>query len=249
MQIKNLEKLPSRAQDVLKPYLEDLIKMYDENIVSIFVYGSITGPGYDPKRSDINLAVVLKEVSLDKLKRSLKAVKKGMRRRINAPLFLSPSYIKMSLDTFPMEMMSMKDSCLVLFGDDCLSDISIKRSDLRKECEYQLKGKLLTIRQAYLEQALSRKNLEKLIKTSFRALLPVFQNVLRLEREETPPLDKEEILVQLGDEFEIDITPFLDVLHDKKTEGRIGGMTAEAFLDNFLVQLERITEIVDKMEI
>jgi hypothetical protein len=154
----------------------------------------------------------------------------------------------MSLDTFPMEFMSMKDSRLVLFGDDCLADISVNKSDLRKECEYQLKGKLLTIRQAYLEQALSRKALERLIKTSFRALLPVFQSVLRLEREETPPLDKEEILVQLGDEFEIDITPFLDVLHDKKTEGQIGGMTAEVFLNNFLVQLEHITEIVDKME-
>ena len=248
MEIKNLDKLPESVQRIIKPYVEELVKTYGENVISIFAYGSITGRYYDPKRSDINLAVVLKEVSLEKLKQALKTVKGGIRCKINAPLFLSPSYIKMSLDTFPMEFMSMKDSSLVLYGDDCLAGISVTKEDLRRECEYQLKGKILTIRQAYLEQALSRKGIEKLIKSSFRALMPVFQNVLRIEREEAPPTDKQEILAQLGEEFDMDVSPFLDILHDKKTEGRIGGLTAEAFLKDFLKQLEHITNIVDQME-
>jgi predicted nucleotidyltransferase len=249
MNTQNLEKLPVNAQNLLKPYLDEFFKIYGGDIVSVFVYGSVTGPDFNPKTSDINLAVVLKEVSVEKLKSVLKTVRQGMRRKITAPLFLSPAYIKMSLDTFPMEFMSMKDSRLLLFGDDVLSDIAVKKADLRRECEYQLKGKLLTIRQAYLEQAMDRKGLERLIKSSFRALLPVFQNVLRIEREEAPPADKEEVLCQLSEEFDVDVSSFLEILGDKKTDGKIGGKPLEEFLNDFLTQLERVTDAVDHMEV
>jgi hypothetical protein len=247
MNIINLDKLPKEAQKVLKPYLEELLASLGGDIISIFVYGSVTGPDFNYKTSDINLSVVLREVSLDKMKSVLKTVRTGVKKKITAPLFLSPSYIKMSLDTFPMEFMSMKDSRLVLFGDDVLVDISADKKDLRRECEYQLKGKLLTIRQAYLEQALDRKGLEHVIKASFRSLLPVFQNVLRLGREEAPPLDKQEMLAQLGEEFDLDVSSFLEVLGDKKADGKIGGKHPESFLNDFLAQLERLTDIVDKM--
>ncbi|MGB2662018.1 MAG: hypothetical protein WBD04_06510 [Candidatus Omnitrophota bacterium] len=246
MEIKNLEKLPVGVKNVLEPYLNEIIQAYDKDIVSIFAYGSVTGPDYNPKTSDINLAIVLKEVSLEKLKPVLKTAKSGMKRKVTAPLFLSPSYIKMSLDTFPMEFMSMKDSRLVLAGDDVLADVEVDKADLRRECEYQLKGKLLTIRQAYLEQGLNRKGLEGLVKNSFRALLPVFQNVLRL-RNESLPTGKEEILCQMGEEYDLDVSSFLEILRDKKTDGRIGGKPLEEFLEDFLKQLERLTDIVDGM--
>ncbi|MFH1798717.1 MAG: hypothetical protein ABH844_05210 [Candidatus Omnitrophota bacterium] len=243
----DLDKLPRNVEVVLTPLLDELIELYGEEIVSVFVYGSVTGSEYNAKASDINVAVVLKEVSLEKLKPVLKPVKKGMKNKINAPLFLTPSYIKMSLDTFPMEFMSMKDSRLVVAGEDILADINVRKEDLRRECEYQLKGKLLTIRQAYLEQALNRKGLGKLVKTSLRALMPVFQNLLRIKGQEVPPRAKEEILSRISAEFDVDVAAFLDVLRDNKDDGCIAGRAAESFLGDFLKQLEILVETVDKM--
>lgn len=247
MDLKNLEKLPVKTQKPLGLFLTELIGIYGENIISIFVYGSVTGADYNPKTSDINVAVVLRDVSIIKLKPILKIIKRALRQRITAPLFLTPSYIKMSLDTFPMEFMTMKDSRLVLFGEDILADVEVKEEDLRRECEYQLKGKLVTIRQAYLEQASNRKGLENLIKASFRALIPVFQNILRMRSAHTPPVSKEELFSQLQEDFDIDAAPFLELLRDKKSDGRIGDKVAEAFLDDFLVQLERLSDTVDRM--
>ena len=249
MEIQNLDKLPKDASGVLKPYLEELIRAYGDDIVSLFVYGSVTGPDYNPKRSDINLAVVLKKVSLDKFKPVLKTVRNGIKKKITAPLFLSPSYIKMSLDTFPMEFMNMKDSRLVLLGEDVLADIEADKADLRRECEYQLKGKMLTIRQAYLEQAMDRKGLERLLKTSFRALVPVLENILRLKREGPVSEDKEKVLEKLGQEFGVDVSSFLEILRDKETDGKISGKHPEEFLNDFLTQLEKITNEVDGMVI
>ncbi len=245
MEIKELEKLPVSARNALRPFLGELFKAYGDDIVSVFAYGSVTGADYNPKTSDINIAVVLKDVSLAILKPALKTVRAGLRRKITAPLFLTPSYIKMSLDTFPMEFMAMKESRRVLFGEDVLADIDVSREDLRRECEYQLKGKLLTIRQAYLEQGLNRRALERLIKASFRALVPVFQNMLRIKRAESPPAEKEEMLRQLGEEFDIDVASFLEVLRDKKADGRIAGKAPESFLNDFLLQLERLSDVVD----
>ncbi|MGB2879835.1 MAG: hypothetical protein WBD24_06615 [Candidatus Omnitrophota bacterium] len=247
MEIQNLDKLPKKAAGVLKPYLEELIKVYGDDVISLFVYGSVTGPDYNPKTSDINLAVVLKKVSLEKFKPVLKTVRGGAKKKITAPLFLSPSYIKMSLDTFPMEFMNMKDSRVMLYGDDVLADIAADKADLRRECEYQLKGKLLTIRQAYLEEALDRKGLERLLKMSFRALIPVLENVLRLKKEGPVPGEKEKVLRQLEEEFGVDVSSFLEILHDKETDGKISGRHPEEFLSDFLAQLEKITDEVDGM--
>ncbi|MGD2279350.1 MAG: hypothetical protein PVH45_04580 [Candidatus Omnitrophota bacterium] len=249
MEIQNLDKLPENARSVLAPYLKELVDTYGGDIVSIFAYGSVTGRDYNPKTSDINVAVVLNEVSLEKFKPMLKTVQKGIKRKITAPLFLSPSYIKMSLDTFPMEFMSMKGSSLVLYGDDVLSGITVDKADLRRECEYQLKGKLLTIRQAYLEQGLNHKALERLLKASFRALMPVLENVLRLKREDSIANNKEGILHQLGEDFGVNVSSFIEILRDKEADAKIGGRSIEAFLSDFLAQLEKLIEIVDNMQI
>ncbi|MEA3489334.1 MAG: hypothetical protein U9R44_03200, partial [Candidatus Omnitrophota bacterium] len=67
MDIRNLEKLPDNARKVLSPFLDELFGIYREAIRSVFVYGSVTGRDYNPKTSDINMAVVLDDVSLGKL--------------------------------------------------------------------------------------------------------------------------------------------------------------------------------------
>lgn len=245
--IKNLEKLPIKAQPALKALVTELARIYGDDMLSIFAYGSVTGPDYDPRTSDINVGVVLNAISLNKLKLSLKVSRKAMRRKITAPLFLTPSYMKMSLDTFPIEFADMKDTRIVLLGQDTLAGIGIEKDDLRRECEYQLKGKLLTIRQAYLERAMDPRGMEKLVKMSFRALFPVLKGALRLKTDGPVPREKENILKELGKEYGMDTSSFVSVLRDKKSDGKIDGKHAEEFLGDFLAQLEKLCEVVDRV--
>ncbi|MDD3088956.1 MAG: hypothetical protein PHT95_03310, partial [Candidatus Omnitrophica bacterium] len=96
MDVMNLDRLPENAARRVKPYLEKLIGVYGDKLVSVFAYGSVTGEGYDPRNSDINLAVVLEEAYLPALKPVLSVVREGFKAGITAPLFLTPTYIKMS---------------------------------------------------------------------------------------------------------------------------------------------------------
>lgn len=245
MSIRNIEKLSPQAGKTIKPFIEGLLDIYGDQIRSIFAYGSATGSDYVPGVSDINLAVIMDKVLIDGLKPALDLVKKGMKKKIVAPLFLTPDYIERSMDTFPMEFLEMKDSRQVLFGEDLLENIRAEKEDIRRECEYQLKGKLLTIRQAYLEQAMNRKGMETLIKRSVKALMPVFRGVLRIKDHEDIPMSKEAVIEKMGDELGIDVSSFAEVLQDKKLDGKIGGRSSEAFLEDLLVQIEKLSEIVD----
>ena len=245
--VKNLDKLPVKAQPALKALVMDLGCIYGDDVLSIFAYGSVTGPDYDPRTSDINVGVVLNAAPLSRLKLSIKASRRAMRRKVTAPLFLTPAYIRMSLDTFPIEFADMKDTRVVLFGQDPLAGIEIEKDDLRRECEYQLKGKLLVIRQAYAERALAPRGLENLIKTSFRALFPVLKGVLRMKADGPLPGDKESVLKALEKECGVDTSSFISVLRDKKSDGRIDGKHAEDFLGEFLAQLEKLCEMVGGM--
>ncbi len=245
--VKNLDKLPIKVQPVLRALVMDLACIYGDDVLSIFVYGSVTGPDYNPAASDINVGVVLNDDPLYRLKLSLKAVRKAGRRKVTAPLFLTHSYINMSLDTFPIEFADMKDTRLVLFGQDPLAGIEINKEDLRRECEYQLKGKLLMIRQAYIERALDPWGLERLIKASFRSVFPVLKGALRIKTGGAVPGDKEAVLDSLAKEFGIDTSSFVSVLRDRKNDGKIDGKHAEEFLVDFLAQLRKLCEAVDRM--
>ena len=247
MKLKNIDKLPVHAGKMLAPYLDKLLKIFMNDIISIIAYGSVTGAGYDPKRSDINIAVILKNTSCRELKPALKILRSGLKKKITVPLFLTRKYIDMSMDTFPIEFLEMKDTKLVLFGEDVLEEINAVDEDIRRECEYQIKGKLLTLRQAYLEQASKPKALERLIKEALRALFPVFRSVLRIKSKKSPSFDKTETLCELSEEFGIDIAPFMEVIRDERADGRIGAHSAEMFIDTFVTQLERLSEAVDKM--
>ncbi|MDD4013352.1 MAG: hypothetical protein PHW14_04075 [Candidatus Omnitrophica bacterium] len=245
MDVMNLDRLPENAAKRVKPYLEKLIGVYGDKLVSVFAYGSVTGEGYDPRNSDINLAVVLEEAYLPALKPVLSVVREGFKAGITAPLFLTPTYIKMSLDVFPIEFDGMRDTRLVLYGKDALADISLNGEDIRRECEYQIKGRMVTLRQAYLEKAAGRRELEGLIKKGVKSLMPVFRALVKL-KEGVPEMANDEVLKKLSCGYGVDTSALGSVLRDAKKDGKILGVEAEDFLSNLLSCLERLSEAVDR---
>lgn len=242
---KNVDRLPEGVKQRFLPYAKELLKLHKEKIASIFIYGSSASGDYIPGVSDINSVVVFKALGFTQLKESLKLIDKGIRRKISAPLFLTPEHIKSSLDTFPLEFSEMKDNHILIYGEDLLKDIEIDPSHIRFICEEQLKGKLIRVRQAYLEIGLRKKGMEALTKESFNSLFPTFRGLLRLKGLK-PPVKKEETLRLLGETFNIDAETFIAVLKDKRDDERIGGEGLEGFLSRYIEQIEKLAEASDK---
>jgi len=244
-EIINIDQLPESVGLKVRPYLEEMIELLGNNLITAAVYGSAVTGNYLEKSSDINLLLVCEDVDLGTLKKSLKLISKGIRKRIAAPLFFTRRYIETSADVFPIEFLEIKENHRVLYGEDILSGIRVDLKNLRYQCEEQIKGKLVRIRQAYLEVGLKKKGVEALLKRSLSSLMPVFRNVIRL-RDEVPPRRKEDILRKLSEVFSLETEVFLTIWNDRCNDEKIGGEAAEIYLNRYLCQLEALAEAVDK---
>jgi predicted nucleotidyltransferase len=246
--LKNLDRLDSFALRIIRPYIEGFIKIHDKSIESVFVYGSAASGEYIRGVSDINSAVIFSRLGREELKKSLKIVNKGIRKKINTPLFLTKEHIMTSIDTFPIEFSEMKENHVLIFGEDILSDLQIDMSHIRFVCEEQLKGMLIRIRQAYLEIGLRKKGIEALLKESFSSLMPVFRSLLRLKGLK-PPLDKAETIETMGQAFDIDTGILLAILADKRKDSRIKARDMESCLFGYTETLASLGNMVDKFRL
>ena len=244
--LKNLEKLDGQARKLVEPYLNELLKIHQGNIVSIFVCGQAAGADYVHKVSNINLFLILEKLEFQDLKKSLKAVSKGINKKITAPLFLTRKHIQTSTDVFPIEFLEMKENHLLLYGEDLLSPLEINPTNIRLFCEEQIKGKLIRIRQGYLEIGLKRKGIEALLKESFSSLTPVFRNLIRLKGK-TPAVAREQIYNQLCSEFNLDRGVFLAILRDAKDDEKIAGQDVETFFERYIAQIQKLAIAVDQL--
>lgn len=228
------------------PYMQKILDLHKGNIISVFIYGLATGKDYSPKVSDINSAFIFKTVTFEAMALSAKWVAAGLSKRIAAPLFLTKEHIQESVDVFPIEYLDMRENHKVLFGEDVFEAIEIQSEHLRLFCEQQLKGKLIRIRQAFLETGGKRKYVEAVLKESLNALFPVIRNCLRLKGV-NPPVVKEMIVRQVCHEFNLDDELWLGLFRDRKNDGRIKGRQLEELLEQYLRDIEKIATWVNRL--
>ncbi|MFQ5901297.1 MAG: hypothetical protein ACE5IH_07055, partial [Thermodesulfobacteriota bacterium] len=145
-----LERLNTVAREKIRPFLEEITGNYRERIDSIYVTGTAVTDDFDTGRSDVNSIFVLKEMDFKFLELVAPLGKKYGKQRVAAPLIMTPEYIKRSIDVFPVEFMNFKLIHAAVFGDDILEGIEIKMTDLRYQCERELKVKLIGLRQGYI---------------------------------------------------------------------------------------------------
>ena len=245
-QLKNLEKLNSAIRKIVEIYAERLLELHGKNIASIVIYGSAAGSDFIPGVSDINIAVVLEHFDFDDMKRSLQLTGWGLKKRINAPLFLKKDYVKASTDVFPIEFLEIKENHVLIFGEDIFSSLNIVDENLRLFCEQQIKGKTIRINQAYLETGLKRRSIEPLLKSSLQQLFPVFRNILRLKGIK-PAISKIDILDQVCKEFDLDMGVFVEIVRSKKYKQRMESKNLEGHLKKFLSEIEKLAVKIDRL--
>ncbi len=236
-------KIAGQYKKILQSFIQDLKDIYHEELLSLILYGSAASGEFVDKHSNLNLLVVLKDTSLEEIKKSSKLIRKF--KMINT-LFLTEDYIANSTDIFPIEFLDMQENYFLLYGKDILKDIQIDLRNLRFQCEQELKAKLLKLRQAYLLLNNNMPKLRSLLFISFTSILHILRNVLRIKGRK-PPYLKHEVLKELAAEFKIDILVWERLLAAKNKEIRLTGREIEQLFASFVEELESIVLIVDKL--
>ena len=244
--LMNLDELPPQVKERFVPYLRELIELHGDKIICVSIYGSAAGRNYIHKVSDINSVVVFQDLDFSIFKKSLKVVSRGLKSKITPPLFLTKKYIESSWDVFPIEFLDMKENHVLIYGEDILTTLEINSRDLRLFCEQELKGKLIRIRQAYLEIGLNKRHIKTILRESLDSLMPVFRNLIRLKNKK-PHVDKEKILYELAEEFHLNVDVFIPIYHDKAHKKKIAHTDTEALLEKYIAELQRLSFLVDEL--
>jgi predicted nucleotidyltransferase len=142
----------STVSRVVDPFLAEVDRVLGAGYSAV-LYGSAARGDFIPGRSDINLMLVLDEVSpatLRALGRAFAAWRKSM---AEPPLVISRSEWSRASDAFPIEITDMRLSYELLRGADPLQGVQVDKGDLRKALEREFRGKLLRLRQGYATYA------------------------------------------------------------------------------------------------
>lgn len=236
-------KISERLKKKIGDFIQGLKDIYQQDLISVVLYGSAVSGEFIDKHSNLNLLVVLQNTDIETLKRAAKAINKFT--MIN-PLFLTEDYINSSTDIFPIEFLDMQENYSVLYGKDILKLINIDTSHLRFQCEQELKSKLIKLRQLYLSISKDKDGLRLLLFRSVTSVLHILRNVLRIKGKESPYL-KEDILKELDAEFRIDTELWEKILAAKKKQVKLSNKDIEGLFINFVKELEKIVDMVDKL--
>ena len=173
------------------------------------------------------------------------AVKKWVKKGNPPPLFFDENHIGTSLDVFPMEFLDMQSNRTLVFGIDPLSEVTIKKQNLRHQCESELKGKLINLRTYYVANCDKPKLIANIMIESFSAFMAVFRGILRLKGEDGNPKPAD-LIERISQITEINPQVFLDLLDIKKGNSVLprGNETLEMF-EQYLTELSAITNYVD----
>jgi predicted nucleotidyltransferase len=243
-EIRNIQQLPESVRARVEDYAGKFLQLHGGNVLSLVVYGSAASGNFVPKVSDINIAAVLKRLDFADLTKSLHLVKEGKAHKIMPPLLLTSDYIQRSIDVFPVEFLDLRDQHVLLYGEDIFSSLKIDDRHLKLFCEEQIKGKLLRIRQAYLEVGLNPRGKEALLKDSLHSLIPIFRNLLRLAQKPLPS-SKEDILKALGQAFTVPSDVLVAIYRDRINDEKIAGQDIDGVIEQYITVLEQLALKVD----
>lgn len=240
-----MEKLniSDKHKKILKDFADGLVKIYREELVSVFLYGSAASGEFVDKHSNLNLLIVLKSAGFGDLKKSSKIVRK---LKIVNPLFMTESYILSSLDIFPIEFLDIQENNFLFYGKDILKDIHVDISNLRFQCEQELKQKLLKLQHAYLMSGDNPRILNRLLFSSFISVLHILRNLLRLKGI-TPPYLKHEVIRELALQFNINSSVWDKILAARNKEIKLNAPEGEELFADFTKEVDTLISAVDKM--
>jgi hypothetical protein len=236
------------AEKKFRPFAESMMEANRQNIHSIHLTGSVLTPDYDPKRSNINSIVVFHQMDVKHLAVLAPLGKKHGKKGIAAPLIMTPDYIHQSLDVFPIEFLNIHLLHHTWTGEDIFEPILIEPSDLRRQCERELKVRLVGLRQNYISAVGNRKTLSESFINAFSGYIPLFRGIIMLYQIE-PPLTNSEVLSVMEDTTGIAIDAFKAVWKLKQERSKPTLQQLNTFFEDCYAAIENLGNAINALEV
>lgn len=243
-----LENLNVRTRESVKDFAEQLVATLGDNLRSVTVVGSSLTEDFRPQDSDINTVVVLSEHKQNSLN-AIAAMARPMRKKkLSAPLLMTPSYIERSRDVFGVEFLDFQLTHQTVLGDDPFSALTFDKKDIRLQCERELKAMLIRLRQGYIAAAANRRLVRDILISTAKGLTSLLRAVLWLKDVERPT-DSEATFVKAAGEFSTNMDALVTAGKWRHEKVRLSETEMENAFETVYATVDRLAGIVDELEV
>ncbi len=218
----------------------------EANLVSIILYGSAAAGDYVADHSDVNLLCVLRDTSFASLQSLAPAVGWWREQKNRTPLMLGVEELRHSADVFSIELLDMRQSYRVLWGEDVLSTLVIPVRFRRVQLEYELREKTILLRQGLLVAGGNASAIWELLLRSLPAFATLFRHAL-LELGEPATVSKREAVKKLAAKVGFDPGAFLQLIDIRERKADRKTADVNELCGRYLETVEQVTAAVDKM--
>jgi predicted nucleotidyltransferase len=240
---------PRRAMVEAKvaDFVSRLQRAAGANLRAVVLYGSAVSGEFDAEFSDINVLCILGDTSLAALAVLAPTVRWWKRRARALPLFLTNDELVTSADVFAIELLDLKSNYRLLYGsDDLIARLAIPMHLHRAQLEYEMREKLILLRQQLMLAVGNRKHTWELLLRSLSAYLTFFRHVL-IARGEQAPISRREIIHAVGAALGLELSAFQVVVDVRDGKKDLRDIDAYGLATEYLTTVEQVTREVDVM--
>jgi hypothetical protein len=232
------------VEQILQTFSREAQELYEGDLLAIILYGSAATGDHVPGASDINIALVVREVTPAILRKAAGRLGAWRRHGFSTPLFFDPETLQSSLDVFPIEFLDMQERHRILWGQDLLAPLRIGRDNLRLQCEQELRGKLLRLRQIYVESAESSDGLRGVLLMAAGSVLVLVRTLLRLTGAD-PSGSADQVLTRAEEQLDSSTAALRRVYQVKRGEIRMTGSGLDALFQGVIGEVQGLVRVVD----
>jgi predicted nucleotidyltransferase len=240
------ESLPEDVRQTLRDYVGRVTNLYGPSLQAIVLYGSAARGDYLPGRSNLNLLVLLTKSDVSLLQNYTNIHKRFKREQIAVPLFLSEEELRTSVSLFPMEYTDIASFHHVLAGRDPFIGLTIDGRHLGVQCEQEIRGNLLRLRQRFVEGSATVEAMAMLLPLSLTALLACLRVVLR-ELRVTVPRTTDGVLSTLHSAAGIDAMVLQEVWNLKRGVISPGPAEFPRLFERYLSTLDAVAARIGQL--
>ena len=214
------------------------------NLECIILFGSAARGDFHPGLSDVNVACILKSLSVQELGR-LAGVAKWWyeEQKEPAPLFFTEDELRQAADVFAIEILDMKHDRRVLYGKDVVADIEVPINLHRVQVEHDLRTTILKLRQHYVRAYGNSKELVPILRKSFSGVLTLLRHTVIAFGEE-PAVAERDMIARAAALTGSNPLAFDPLLKLRET-GEFHGEMVPVY-GAYLKELERISGALDE---
>lgn len=233
--------------ELAQEFVERIRAAAGENLVSVTLYGSAAEGEFHPNYSRLDLLCLLRDTSYSSLQKLMDLVDWWQGKKHRPPLLLTREELKRSADVFSIEFLDMKQRYRVLYGEDALQSLEIPMEQHRFQIEYEIREKLVLLRQHLLLAGNNEKQLWEVMLHSLSSFTTLFRHIL-VELGQPRRKHSREAVTELAARLKFSPAAFIDLMDIRAGQRDRKQLEAVSVATEYLRSIEQVVAAVDTIE-